>query len=399
MHGTLGPIGAGARQQEDRPRGLPRWIPAALLILAALAGAWWLFRSNKADGPVVAKTATGTAAPAEGNAETAPRVTVMVPGRQVVENTVRATGSIAARRTSPVGVQGEGGMVSAVLVKEGDFVRRGQVLARIDRSVQVQQIAQMQAGIRQAEADARLAQSELDRALTLVERGFISKADIDRKTATRDSANARVAVARAQLGEMQARVARLDVRAPSDGLILTRSVEAGQVVGAGSNALFTLAQDGAMEMRALLAEQELAQVQVGQAADVQPVGAAQSFTGRVWLKDPIIDPQSRQGIVRIALGGNRELRPGAFARATIASGSVDKPVLPQSAVLTDPKGSYVMVALPDNTVARRPVEIGRVTDAGLIIASGLDGSEKVVANAAAFLSPGEKIQPVLAARR
>ena len=97
----------------------------------------------------------------------------------------------------PVGVAGEGGQVVRVLVEPGQWVSAGQVLAVIDRSVQAQQAAQLAAQIEVARADLRLAQNELDRAQSLVSRGFISQADLDRKRATRDAAAARVRVAQA----------------------------------------------------------------------------------------------------------------------------------------------------------------------------------------------------------
>lgn len=367
------------------PRG-PGWkrlLPWLILLLVGAAGAAFLLRPKPA---VEAKSA---------EADATARVTVLVPGRVLVTDAVRVTGSIAARRELPVGVQGEGGMVTEVLVKEGDAVRAGQVLARIDRAVQLQQMSQMEAMIRQAQADAALAQAELDRARQLLDRGFISKADIDRKTATRDSANARVAVARAQLAELQARLARLDIRSPDAGIILTRQVEPGQVVGPGSGALFRIAQDGRMEMRAKVAEQDLARLTVGQRANVQLVGSSDTFAGSIWLIDPIIDPQARQGSVRIDLGVDRRLRPGAFARGTIATGSLEVPRLPQSAVQADEKGSFVLIVDADNRVQRRDVEVGSISEEGLAIQSGLTGSERVVAAAGAFLNVGEKVTPVL----
>ena len=112
-------------------------------------------------------------------------------------------------------------------------------------------------------ADARLAQQELDRAQALVARGFVSKADVERRTATRDAANARVRVAQANLGASRARIGRLDIRAPTAGLVLSRSVEAGQVVGAGSGALFRIAAGGEMEVLARLPQTDLAQLGVG----------------------------------------------------------------------------------------------------------------------------------------
>jgi len=323
----------------------------------------------------------------------------MVPGQVVVADAVTATGSIAARRDAAVGVQGDGGRVVQVLVDPGQAVAAGQVLARIDNGVQIQQVAQLAAAVRQAEADARLAESNLRRAQQLVGKGFISKADIDQRTATRDSANARVEVARAQLAEQRERVARLDVRAPKAGLVLSRSVEAGQVVGPASGALFRIAEGGTLEMRAQVAEQDIARLKTGLPATVTPVGSTSDYQGRIWLLDPVIDLQSRQGVARIALAYAPGLRVGAFAKARIAAGETVRPVLPQSAVQADERGNYVMVVGADNKVARRAITLGTVSDQGVAIASGLAGPERVVVSAGAFLREGEKIAPVLAAAR
>lgn len=359
-------------------------VIAVLLGLAILAG---ILMSG--DGAT-----TGAGEGGKGEDANRPAVTVVVPGTTQVADMVSATGSISARRDMPVGVQGEGGAVTAVLVDAGDYVRAGQVLARIDRSVQAQQVGQLQASLEQARADAALAQAELDRALTLVDRGFISKADIDRRTATRDSANARVRVAVAQLREGQARLGRLDVRAPEAGLVLERNVEPGQVVSAGSPALFRIAMDGAMELRAAVAEQDVARLAVGQAASVQMVGSTTTHVGTVWMVEPVVDPQTRQGMARISLKGNRDLRPGAFASGRIEVGQGARPVLPESAVHGDAGGSYVLTVGDDGTVARRDVKLGTISSGGVAIVSGLEGNERVVLSAGAFLNPGEKVNPV-----
>jgi RND family efflux transporter MFP subunit len=322
-----------------------------------------------------------------------PLVTVIVPGSQTIDRVVNATGSLAARREMPVGVVGEGGMVLRVLVEPGDWVGAGQALAVIERSVQTQEARALAAQIDVARADARLAQAELERAEALVSRGFISKADIDRKTATRDAARARVNVAQAQYREALARTGRLDIRAPAAGLVLTRAVEPGQVVGSGSGVLFRLAKGGEMEMLAQVSESDLARLAPGMGADVTPVGSAQSFAGRIWQVSPVVDPQSRLGTARIALGFDRALRPGGFASARIVSGSAQSPLLPESAVQSDAKGNYVYIVNGKNQVERRAVEVGQVSSEGVAIASGLSGREKVVLSAGAFLSEGQKIRP------
>lgn len=371
-----------APPSRSRSRWLKPGLIAIAVVLAGVAG-WQAF------GPGAAPP------PAATPASNLPEVTVIVPGSTMAPLTITAPGSIAAKRDAAVGVQGEGGRVVAVLVEPGQRVAAGQVLARIDRQVQVQEIAQLQAGVRQAEADARLAEANLQRAESLVTKGFISRADIDQRVATRDSALARVGIARAQLAAARERAERLDVRAPAAGLILSRSVETGQVVGPASGALFRLAEGGSLEMRAQLAEQDLARLKVGMRADVTPVGARDTYQGRIWLIDPVIDPASRLGIARVELSYAPGLRVGAFARATIAAGQSNQPQLPQSAVMADGDGNYVYVLNKDNKVERRAIAIGNVSDAGVGIASGLAGSERVVASAGAFLKPGDKVNPVL----
>jgi HlyD family secretion protein len=333
------------------------------------------------------------AAPKGKAGEQLPAVTVVVPGRQDVPAIISATGSLGARRDMPVGVPGEGGQIVRVLVEPGQWVRAGQTLAVIDRSVQGQEAAQQGAQIQVAQADLRLAQANLDRANRLLPRGFVSRADIDRLTATRDAAAARVNVARSTLGATRARIGRLDVRAPTSGLILARNVEVGQVVSAGSGALFRMAEGGDMEMLARLPQTDLARLSAGVPVTVTPVGSDQSYQGAVRLVEPIIDPQTRQGVVRISIPYNQALRPGGFAAAEIRAGSTTAPLLPESAVLTDDAGTYVMVIGPNDIAQRRAVRVGNVSDRGVIVAEGLSGNERVVESAGAFLNPGERVRP------
>jgi RND family efflux transporter MFP subunit len=319
---------------------------------------------------------------------------VVTPGLTSVTGSITASGTIAARREMPVGIAGEGGRVVGVLVDAGDWVQAGQVLATVDRSVQAQQIAGQAANIEVQRANARIAQANLDRALKLVERGFISKADVDRLTATRDAAVAQVRVASAELDQLRASSARLNIIAPAAGLVLTRGVEPGQIVSPGSGVLFRIAKDGQFEMQARLAENDLARLAVGQSAEVTPVGTSKPFIGQIWQLSPTIDAQTREGVARIALAYDRALRPGGFASAQIRSGSVTAPILPESAILSDQQGSFVYVVDQGNKVIRRTVKTGDVMARGIVVAEGLTGSERVVLRAGGFLNPGDVVRPV-----
>lgn len=376
------------RAQQKRRRNI---LIAAGVAVLVIGGGWYaLAKSSSSAAPATQE---------EAKAGARPSVTVIVPGRSQVDQVITATGLIAARREMPVASVGEGGQVVRVLVEPGQWVRQGQILATVDRQVQTQQLDQLSAQIRVAQADARLAQSELERANALVSRGFISTADVERKTATRDSANARVRVAVAQLAEARARVGRLDIRAPEAGLILTRQVEPGQVVGAGTGVLFRMARGGEMEMLANVSEAEIPHVIVGSRAEVTPVGSAQAFSGQVWQVSPIINADTRQGVARIALSYRPGLRPGAFGEARIISGSGQATLLPESAVQNDQKGSYVYVVGADNKAQRVDVTIGQVSDAGVSIISGLSGNERIVLSAGGFLNPGDAVRPVLQRRQ
>ncbi len=330
--------------------------------------------------------------PGDDNAQ-APVVTVMAPGRTTVSGMIEAPGTLAARRPMPVGVAGEGGQVLSVRVDAGDWVQQGQVLAVVDRAVQTQQAAAQAAQVEVSRADAQLAQANLDRALQLVERGFVSKADIDRLTSVRDAANARVSVAEAQLSERRARNARLNIVAPASGYVLERNVEPGQTVGPGAASLFVIARGGEMELMAQVSESQLATLSQGVVATVVPTGADKQFEGQVWQLSPTIDQQSRQGTARIALAFAPELRPGGFATARINSGSFEAAVLPESAVLADDEGSFVYVIDAENKAVRTPITTGAVTPDGIAITEGLNGDELVVLRAGGFLNPGETVNP------
>jgi len=363
-------------------------IAGAVGIVVVLLVAFFLMR-----GGDEASNAAGGPGAGQGQGGQIPAVTVIVPGRTQVARTITASGALAARRDQPVGISGQGGRVTRVLVDAGSWVRAGQVLATVERAVQTQVAAQQSAQIAAARANAQLAQQNYERSQSLVGRGFVSKADLDAKRAARDAAYAQVRVAQAQLGQTRAEIGRLDIRAPTSGLILARTVEVGQIVSPGSPALFRLAEGGAMEMRAQLAQQDVAAIRVGMPASVTPVGTDTALSGSVWQVSPIIDPQSRQGEIRIAIPYQESIRPGGFAEARISSGATTAPLLPQSAVLSDEKGNYVYIVNAKNEVERRNVRVGTVDENGVTIAEGLSGQEAIVLSAGPFLNPGQKIAP------
>ena len=329
------------------------------------------------------------------NKDSIPTVSVTEVGVSSVPTTVSIVGTIAARYDMPIGVEGDAGRVAAIYVEAGDHVKRGQVLARLNVSVLEPQVANLQAALEQARAEAELADAEYRRAQAVGASGALSVEETQRRKSAAVTAAAKVKVAAAQLAEAQARLARAAVRAPSDGHIVTRNVEVGQTAAPGGEALFRLSEGGEVELRGQVAEQDLPLLKVGQAVNVRLTGTSHVYSGLVRLLGAVIDPQTRLGMVRVALQPDPNLRPGAFARAEVTVSNADRAVLPQTAVLTDDKGSYVLIVNAQHKIERRSVHVSGMLQNGVTIADGLGSKDQVVATAGAFLQEGEVVNPVL----
>ena len=367
----------------DRPwwaRRNPRiWVISSLVV--GLLGSWALLgRHNATAEAATAKDATPI-----------PLVTVVVPQVGTVATSVSLTGQISAQNDMPIGVEGDSGRIAAVLVEPGDRVRRGQVLARLNPITAQTQVDSASASLDELRAAAAVAQAEWARAERA--RDSFSVEESERRRTSAVTALAKVKVAEAQLAEAQNRWSKTTVVAPSDGIVLTRNAEVGQIAVPGSSVLFRLAHNGEIEMRGQVAEQDMPRLRVGQLAEVRLDGVAQPFVGKLWQIGAIIDPVTRQGTVRIALStAEQNLRPGAFARADIKVGATAGTILPQTAVLSDEQGTYTLIVGSDSKVERRAISVGGARSEGLLVTGGLNGSERVVAIAGGFLRPGEEVK-------
>jgi len=320
-----------------------------------------------------------------------PLVTVVVPSRGNVASTVSLTGLISAQNDMPIGVEGDGGRVSAVLVEPGDRVHRGQVLARLNPLTAQSQVDSAQASLEELKAAAASSQAEYARAEKA--RDSFSVEEFERRRTAALTAEAKAKASEAQLAQARTLWQRTTVVAPSDGIVLTRAAEVGQIAMPGSAPLFRLARDGAIEMRGEVAEQDMPRIRVGQVAMVRLDGVAQPFAGKVWQIGAIIDGVTRQGTVRIALpSADQNLRPGAFARADIQAEATVGVILPQTAVLSDEQGTYALIVGANDKVERRAINVVGARATGLLVDSGLNGNERVVAVAGAFLRTGEQVK-------
>jgi HlyD family secretion protein len=370
--------------------------------------------------PVLRAEAATDPAPAPA-AEVLPAITVSAVGTRELTDVVLASGLIQAVEEVQVAPLIEGQQIEAVLADVGDRVTEGQVLARLSSStLELQksqilaQVAAAKAQVAQAEAALVEARSTADEAQRVNERtkalraqGTASQAAADQAAAAATSAEARVLVARQQLesaranqtlAEAQAanvdlQLARTEVKAPVQGEITARNARVGAIASAAGQPMFAMIRDGALELRADVAERDILRLAPGQTATLQLAGSDTPVTGTVRLVEPSIDTTTRLGRVRIALPEGSAVRPGMFAEATILIDRHEALAVPVTAV-GSANGETTVMRVTDGIVSRAEIGTG-IRDAGWVeVVSGLAAGDTIVTKAGAFVRSGDRINPV-----
>lgn len=269
-------------------------------------------------------------------------------------------------------------VVEAVLVKEGQPVREGQVLARFRTSA-------LEPAARSAEAVRRKAAADYDRMQSLFKEGAVSQQDVETAEVTLREAEASEAAAKKRLEETT-------VRAPINGVISQRAVDSGNRVKDG-DLLFQLVNTAELELEATVPSEYIGAVHAGAPVTLVVTGISSGgLGGRVARINATVDEATRQVKVYVTVpnrGGR--LVGGLFASGRIVLRQVkDAVAVPQAAVRTDADGKTYVLVVDGGRVARRDVKTGATDEqASLVeIATGLAGSELVIIGPAAGLEPG-----------
>ncbi len=304
------------------------------------------------------------------------------------------SGPVSPVEEMQLGVEVSGLRVTSLNVDVGQQVRRGQVLLTLDHRTLDSDLAQANATLREAEAGAQLARSNLTRGQQLASGQYISAMQLDELRANRTAAEARLGTARAARDAVALRRSFADLRAPAAGLISKRLVQPGQVVGAGTP-LMHLIKDGRLEWRAELPANQLAQVKPGDTVQL----TAQDGTvvdGRVRAVSPGVDATTRTGTLFADLPAgviaSGTLQPGAYLQGRIDTGSGPAMGVPEAAVVLRDGFPTVFVVDAQSLVKQQRVETG-ARDAGFIeITSGLASGAQVVVEGAGFLADGDRVR-------
>jgi membrane fusion protein (multidrug efflux system) len=283
------------------------------------------------------------------------------------------------------------GEVTRVLVREGETVAAGQLLAQIDTSDLQSRVDAQAAALEEAKARLNIAEKNRVNNQQLLRQKFISQNAYDTTESTYDASAASMRSQEAQLRIARKALDDAAVRAPIAGVVATRSVNPGEKVGI-DGALFTLVDLARMEIEAPAPASEVPSVKVGQNASFRVDGFGErGFEGRIERINPTAQPGSRSIVLYISVN-NRDgaLRGGMFAKGSIV---LDRPqpaaVVPMTAIREESGQSFVYT-IENGKIARRPVKIGAVQQAeGVVeVLSGVDQGMNVVAARVSGLKPG-----------
>ncbi|NEP60914.1 MAG: efflux RND transporter periplasmic adaptor subunit [Symploca sp. SIO2G7] len=450
-----------------------------------------LLGSRQAPSPAQAPPATEAPVPSTS-------VTVAEVETSSIGRTLEATGTVNAFEMIEVGAQETGLKIEQVLVDEGDFVKKGQLMATLDRSLLEAQLAQGKAAVAEAEASLaelqagarseeigqaqarldqtkaslqqtqaskprqideaaaqvneaqsrlELAKSRYDMYQSLVNNGAVSQ-DQFNQTASEyrsaqanlsaaqqrlsqakntnnpeeaqlaasvreaeeqlkqlragsrqeviDQAKARLASAKGQVQSVVARLKNTRVLAPVSGKIATRNARVGDVSSA-SQELFTIIEQGRLELLLEVPETQLPQIGTEQSVKVtSKTDSSLVLYGKVREIDPVVDQESRMATVKVSLSNTESLKPGMFLQGAITTSSASGMTVPAKAVLPQTDGSAIIYQLQaDNTVKAQTVEVGEIlSDERIEIKSGLSPSDRIVVKGAAYLKDGDLVEVI-----
>ena len=307
---------------------------------------------------------------------------------------ITATGRLVVREEAAVGTELAGYRVQAVYVDEGDWVKRGQPLAKLDDTLLHSQIAQAEATLAQQTANADFNDSSLKRTESLATAGASSTQALEQARMQAATTHAAVLAAQASVNSMKVMDDRMLLRAPVAGRILQRTLRPGDISSpAVATPYFRIARDGLIELDAELPDARLAQIKIGDPATVT-LSSGEVFHGKVRFISPRVDQATSLGRARVELAYDPALRPGGFGQAVFGGQAKGGLTVIASAIRYESGGPLVMVVGDGNKVSSVPVKIGDRMGGYVQLLSGPAANARVLATGSAFTLDGDVIQPV-----
>jgi len=395
------------------PRFKP-WIKwGVALLLLALIGAGVL-RALSARKLQSQQLAAATAAKDLGLAELAATDVFKAQVLEIAQG-LQISGSLKAVNSALVKAR-VAGELQGLTVREGDFVKAGQLLARIDASEYQLRVRQSQSQAESAKAQVDAVQRQYDNNKALVAQGFISKTSLDTSLANLNAAQATYRAALAATDISSKLVADTAVRAPISGQVSQRLAQTGERVGVDTR-IVEIIDISQLELEATLSATDSVNVRVGQTAELQIEGSSRRIAAKVARINPSALAGSRNVLAYLSLdnnadssaGGGLPLRQGLFASGTLGTERIALMAVPVSSLRTDKPAPYVQIiesnAVVHQTVA--PGVRGKADGQNVVAVQGLAAGAVVIrGNIGAlregtqvlFTTPVVAVSPALAAR-
>jgi HlyD family secretion protein len=268
--------------------------------------------------------------------------------------------------------------------------------------------AQQQAALAEANANEAEAKRQADRAAKLVATGAVAQSQVDQTKSTLDVSIARINSAKqslianaadhkaleAQIKDLELKLARTDVKSPVSGIISVRNARVGAIAVGSGQPLFTVIRDGAIEMKADVAENDILKLEPGQKVIMTVAGLRQPIKGEVRSIDPLIDGTTRLGTAKFLVKEPEKAKIGMYASAEVTISVHSAAALPLTAITAEQDGMYAR-KIENDVVKMIPVETG-IQDGDFIeITKGLKIGDVVVEKAGAFVRDGDRVEPVM----
>ncbi|RYF39710.1 MAG: efflux RND transporter periplasmic adaptor subunit, partial [Comamonadaceae bacterium] len=365
-----------------------KWVVAALVLLLLAGGVLRALSARKAQQQAVAAAA---APKAQTLVELA--ATDVVQARNVelaqglpISGSLRAVNSAAVKARAAGELQG-------LVVREGDTVQAGQVIARIDATEYKARVRQAQEQADSARAQIEIAQRQFANNKALVDQGFISRTALDTSQSNLQAAQSTHQAALAAVDLARKTLDDTVLRAPISGVVAQRLAQPGERVGIDTKVL-EIVNLSRLELEATLSAADSVQVRVGQEAALQIEGSAQPVAAKVVRINPSAQAGSRSVLAYLAIADATGLRQGLFAQGTLGTGKLQALAVPLAAVRTDKPSPYVQV-VENNQVAHKPVEPGARGDVAretMVAVSGLAAGAVVIKGHLGALREGTPVK-------
>lgn len=303
---------------------------------------------------------------------------------QKIEEKIYLVGTLAADES--VEIKNEiDGLIAEIGFEEGQAVKKGQLLFRIED-------AKLKAEVAQADANLGLAQTTFDRLSTLIKAGAISQQEFDQAKSDLETKKASIDLIKAQLQETV-------ISAAFDGVMGERKASLGQFVGQGTSLTFLIKQDP-MKAEFRVPERFLGQLKEGQTIEVAVTAYPDDqFEGQIYFIDPRVEEQTRTALVKAKLSNpDGKLRQGMFANLNLIVGVRQKAlVVPEIALIARGEDVFVFIVDKENKAQIKPVKVGVRLAGQAEIVDGLSEGENVIVEGYQKIGPGSPVSMKIAA--